>query len=440
MKRSQSTYQSADGSGGGVLKRPTLVRGSKLEIQKEEEEVARMLCDLTTSEDGSPPGVLVDPQPEDYREIFGECGKGAGRVNQIVATIHCQSTVNIETGASEPHEIDFANIYSQATHEDGSKLFKYFKVWRENGKEGLTPHWHLWGQLTRKVQLGARKKDHIANQFTLHASPLLKGGSTQYGCKHPWIDAAKASRDAMGDYCSKEGPPVSLELGVFDEAHSKQGKNANDAIFEMIDDGCSYLEIFRRFPDQGARMMKSIDRAIEQRDRRLVRTERTKGIIYYGETATGKSKRAYGLDWDPDKHYSKVYSTADKGSWRWWCGFTPQHELVVIDEARSGIPFREMLAMADNTPHSVEVKYGGKVNFRPKLVIATMPMHPREVWEHSLGSQEGWDQFTRRWRIIRCFKDIDENGDPLYLQQEDGGEVECYQNPHDLQFDCECSE
>jgi len=426
MKRTNNQISVQDADGGGAQMRP-LLRASRREADEEEQAVARMLVDLTDDSEVSEFGGAAEIQ-ETYKEVFGDAKRAAGRCDTIVATAHCE--YEHKGGERIVIDIDWANIYSQSVHEDGSKLFKYVTAFYEEGKAGNTPHWHVWAQLTRKVQLGVRKKNFISNQMTLNAAPQAKGGSLMYGCKHMWVEAAAAGVDAIAKYCEKEGLGIRVECGVYDAKQGQQGKNANQNIMNMIDEGASTLEIWRAFPDQAARMHKMIDRAVEERDRKLFRTEQTKGIFYWGATATGKSYRAYGPPgfWNPDIHFAKTFSTNDKGSWRWWCGFSPSTEVVVLDEIRSGVPFREMLAMADKTPHSVEVKYGGKVNFRPKLVIATAPMHPREIWEHSLGDQEGWDQFTRRWRIIRCFKGgVDGK---QYLQEEDGGEPEAFQCPH----------
>lgn len=110
-------------------------------------------------------------------------------------------------------------------------------------------------------------------------------------------------------------------------------------------------------------------------------------FVYWGKTATGKSRRAWeeaGRDAFPKDPRSK-----------WWCGYRDQ-EHVVIDEFRGDIGINHFLRWLDRYPVVVEVK-GGAVPLKAKKVWITSNLDPRS-WYPDLDS-DTLDAMLRRLKI-----------------------------------------
>lgn len=110
-------------------------------------------------------------------------------------------------------------------------------------------------------------------------------------------------------------------------------------------------------------------------------------FVYWGKTATGKSRRAWeeaGRDAFPKDPRSK-----------WWCGYRDQ-EHVVIDEFRGDIGINHFLRWLDRYPVVVEVK-GGAVPLKAKKIWITSNLDPRS-WYPDLDS-DTFDAMMRRLKI-----------------------------------------
>ena len=108
-----------------------------------------------------------------------------------------------------------------------------------------------------------------------------------------------------------------------------------------------------------------------------VRVERT-CHVFWGPTATGKSRRAWAEA--GDLAYSKDPCT------KWWCGYQNQQS-VIIDEFRGLIGISHMLRWLDRYPVSVETKGSAR------------PLLASTIWITSNVSPEEWypdlDEATR---------------------------------------------
>ena len=97
-------------------------------------------------------------------------------------------------------------------------------------------------------------------------------------------------------------------------------------------------------------------------------------IWYYGETGTGKTKRAH--EWLGDNLYLK--SNSDK----WFEGYDA-HENVLFDDLRSNtFPFHYLLQLLDRYSCRVECK-GSTRQFLAKKIVITCPTHPRHFQSHT---------------------------------------------------------
>lgn len=110
-----------------------------------------------------------------------------------------------------------------------------------------------------------------------------------------------------------------------------------------------------------------------------VRSEMTELYIYYGETGTGKSHRAY----EEGKELGEVYH---KPTGPWWDGYRGQ-PVVIFDDFRGECPLAEMLRLCDKYPHQVPLK-GGFEQFISRRIYLTSNLSPEEFWN---SEQKGYD-------------------------------------------------
>jgi len=92
----------------------------------------------------------------------------------------------------------------------------------------------------------------------------------------------------------------------------------------------------------------------------------------YGPTGTGKSFLARKLAGEHDT-VPVYYKMPDN---RWWEGYSGEN--TIIDDFASSMPYRELLRIIDQYPHTVEIK-GAAVQFSSKLLIITSHSPP---WDH----------------------------------------------------------
>lgn len=111
----------------------------------------------------------------------------------------------------------------------------------------------------------------------------------------------------------------------------------------------------------------------------------TKVYWIYGETGTGKTRRARELFEEEDVYIK------NNGS-KWWDGYDG-HECVIIDDFRDDWwPLTEMLSLLDRYEKRVEFK-GGLRQFKPRKIVITSPYSPTECYK---GTGEDIRQLTRR--------------------------------------------
>lgn len=200
------------------------------------------------------------------------------------------------------------------------------------------------------------------------------------GGKH-YCDAMRGTAEENNKYCSKDRD--FWEIGE----PPQQGKR-ND------------IAIVKEQLKEGANMKKIINIATSNQSIQFTKTwlsynERKRDWKpevhwYWGDTGTGKSKKAHLENRDA------YWATS---SAKWWDGYDG-HEVVIIDDLREHFcSFNEMLKILDRFPYRIEYK-GGYRQLLAKKIIITSCLKPEEVWSED----ENMEQLKRRIDVIEHFK------------------------------------
>lgn len=146
--------------------------------------------------------------------------------------------------------------------------------------------------------------------------------------------------------------------------------------------------------EQCVRIIKAKQFIETQRDN----TEREKPVVlwFYGGTGSGKTRTATEIARESGKSW---WMTSDPDL-KWFDGYHGQEYAIIDDFRRQGIKFNHVLRLADRYPYRVQVK-GGYVNWCPKVIIFTCPVHPHDCYQYidKEGNLQDWDnldQFIRR--------------------------------------------
>lgn len=225
----------------------------------------------------------------------------------------------------------------------------YIKGQPERGVGGFE-HWQLLVVTRRKSRFSAVKKQL---------------GSSAH------VEASRS--DALNEYVWKDDTCLDqarrFELGKL--PNKRQSATDWDEIWEAAKDGRT-----SDIPaDIRVRLYSSIKRI--EKDHMSPEAQTREIYVFYGDTGTGKSKRAWeeaGIA----TAYPKDPNT------KFWDGYQGQ-ENVVIDEFRGKIDIAHLLRWLDRYPVCVENKFGGLV-FRAKKIWITSNLSPEE-WYPGLDSE-----------------------------------------------------
>lgn len=194
--------------------------------------------------------------------------------------------------------------------------------------------------------------------------------------------------DQNMDYCTEDG-----KYREFGKKPAQGNRSDIDGLAQAIMSGETTVdEITLANPLMYHQYGRTLSRVEDIVLRKRKRTEMTKLTWITGPTGCGKSHMAFE-NFEPDTHY--VYPN-DKG---WWDGYTGQ-ETVIFNEFRGGIPYSEMLDLADKWYKTVNRRGREPVPFLAKHIIVTSVLEPHEVY-HNLAENDPMEQLNRRMNIIR---------------------------------------
>jgi len=234
------------------------------------------------------------------------------------------------------------------------------------------------------------KTPHIQGAFRTKNTRTFKNLKGVFPDVH--FEIMKASCKRNDEYCTKDGK---FEVGG---KLPSQGKRTDlDDLKDAIKDGVSLDDITMKRPTLYHQYGRTLEKVELICLRKKWRTEMTEGIWYWGETASGKSHRAFE-NFHPDTHY--LVALNDKG---WWEGYKGQ-ETVILNDFRGEMRYNELLQLIDKWPYDVKLRNKGKLPFISKRVIITSSLPPHKCFPNRQ-EEDDIAQLLRRIKVIELKRD-----------------------------------
>lgn len=220
----------------------------------------------------------------------------------------------------------------------------------------------------------------------------------------------EVSRDAESarNYCRKEETRLqgaeAYETGEF----ATQGKRTDiSQVCELVQSGATIREAFELHPSTMVRHYKGI---IAYRNITARNRERAPEVrIYWGDTGTGKSRRAFfearhhrGTAGHCSPYFASLPAERARGASGWWDDYEPG-EPVVINEYQGQWDLSTFKQLLDRYPMRVAVK-GSFVPFNSDLIILTSNKNPEDWYPEA--SQADRDALRRRYSVVEHFSTL----------------------------------
>lgn len=220
----------------------------------------------------------------------------------------------------------------------------------ETGESGV-PHYQGYVEFAKQKRLSAVKK---------------------VNARAHW-EERKGSQDQAIDYCTKEATrtdgPWEKGTKVKSKNGSTQGARTDiHTIHASIKNGMSYTDVLQTYP-KAMTMTKGV-RAVCDAFQTAYTPDDVRGIWYYGEPGTGKSRKAF------EEHPNAFRKPQNK----WFDGYEGQDTIIMDDVDKLGACLgHHMKIWTDRYPCSGEVK-GGTVQLGHKRFIVTSNYSINDLW------------------------------------------------------------
>mgnify|MGYP000532188901 CR=1 FL=1 len=193
------------------------------------------------------------------------------------------------------------------------------------------------------------------------------------------LEIRRGSRDQARDYCRKED---SREQGPWEYGNWEvggQGKRSDiDRFKDLLASGATEKEIAET--EFGCWL--KYPHAIERWNRLHSPTKRDKPMLtnVNGPPGSSKSTICRRLATSSLEDNEEIYFKNDT---RWWCGLTPKHTKIIMDDFYGSIPLETLAKIVDVNPVLLEVK-GAQVPLTANEIYITSNRKPEEWYVHQL--------------------------------------------------------
>lgn len=267
---------------------------------------------------------------------------------------------------------------TEITEEEYSSIMerneiRYLAYGEEVCPKSNRAHHQLFMCFYRKKSTGNRTLNQIGQMF---------------GIQHCHVEPMYGSLLDNERYCSKSG--------IYHELGDKPSQGFRKDLVEICDEIKAFNTTAKDILYENPKLYHQYGRTFEALqsmvDRKMRRKWMTKGIWITGPTGCGKSYKAFH-DYG-DEYYVKEPNT------KWWDNYNFE-EVVIFNEFRGNqLNFSELLSLVDEHPKWVPQRCKPDKPFMAKTVIITSVMSPEGTY-HGLTCDEPWEQFYRRFEIIK---------------------------------------
>lgn len=232
-------------------------------------------------------------------------------------------------------------------------------------------------------EVGEAGTPHLQGFFCLPNAVRFPTAKNVVG-ERAHLEVARGSVEQNVEYCSKQGdvfevgdrPLSPKEKGAKEKRRYEEAWDA--AINGNIEDVDADIRVRHYNTLKKIRLDKVAERDL---------TDTTAEMLwYYGESGTGKSRKART---DHPDAYLKMCN-------KWWDSYVDQDVVLIEDlDVKHAVLVHHLKIWADRYPFLAEVK-GGSVKIRPRLLIVTSNYHPSAIWT----DPRDLEPILRRFKIV----------------------------------------
>lgn len=237
-------------------------------------------------------------------------------------------------------------------------------------------------------EVGENGTAHLQGYIEFSTNRKLNRIKREISERAHW-ERRKGKAVQAAEYCKKDGDI--FEKGEISKPNQGR-RNDLEEVSEMVREGKGMKDIVEVC--SSFQSMRFAENLLKYKEAK--RNWKPEVKWYYGETGTGKTKRAMEETNDPYISGKNL---------KWWEGYDAHEDVIIDDFRRDFCTFHELLRILDRYEYRVEVK-GGSRQLLAKRIIITSCHHPRDVYD----TREDIGQLIRRIDEIINFRDEMEVG------------------------------